>query len=306
MKTRLLTLCAALPLLAALPHAGAAQKPTAAATAAPVTLRYKYTPGDVKRYKMIMDMNMAMNMGGPNAAGAQAMPALAQHMVMAYDTTVQSVNPADGSATLTEHITQMTGTMNGQPIPGMGAMVDAYKGGFTVVMSPAGKMLSMQLPAAIASKMPAGMDLSKMGSMAPATLPSFAARVGDTWQDNTTMHLFDQVPGMSAMQMTVFSSLAGISADAHPVAGIHQAYEGTLNGAAPTGTAVKVNMTGQFHGDNLVKFDIDNGSVAAQDGTVTMNANVTAPQMAAAARPMQMQMRMQMTTHLEQLPAAAK
>lgn len=303
MKTRLLTLCAALPLLAALPHAAGAQTPTtaAAATTAPVTLRYKWTPGDVKRYKMTMDMNMAMS-----GAGVPALPAIAQHLVMAYDTTVQSVNPVDGSATLTEHITQMTATMNGRTLPGMDAMTDAYKGGFTVVMSPAGKMLSMKLPAAITGKMPAGMDMSKMGSMTAATLPLFPARVGDTWQDTTAMHMFDQMPGMPALQMTIFSSLAGVSADAHPVANIHQTYQGTLDSAVPAATAAKVNMAGQFHGDNMVKFDIDNGSVAAQDGTMTMNTTVAIPKMAATTKPMQMHMKMLMATHLEQLPAGSK
>jgi len=302
MNTRLLPLCAAL--LAALPLAAPAQT-RPASTAPPLALRYKWTPGEVLRYKMTMDSNMAMTMTGQGPNVPRAIPALATHMVMAYDLAVQSVNPADGAATLTEHITQMTGTLNGQHIPGLDAAANAYKGGFTVVMSPTGKMLSVQMPPAVNGHLPPGMDFSKLGNMTPAMLPSFPARVGDTWQDNTAMHLFDQMPGMPTLQMTVFSSLAGISTDAHPIAGIHQEYQGTLGGAVPAGTAAKVDMTGQFHGDNLVKFDVDNGSVAAQDGTMTMNANVAVPKPPASARAMQMQMHVQMTTHLERLPGAS-
>lgn len=301
MNARLLTLSAAL--LAALPLAASAQT-TTAPTAPPVTLRYKWTQGEVRRYKMTMDMNMAMTMSGLGPKAPATMPAFASHMVMAYDTMVQSVNPADGAATLTKHITQMTGTLNGQPMPGISAMPSAYKGGFTVVMSPAGKVLSMQLPPAVAGKLPPGMDLSKMGSMVPAILPDTPTQVGDTWQSSTTLHLLDQMPGMPSLQTTVFSTLTGISAGTRPIADIHQTMQGTLGGAVPAGAAGAANLAGQFHADTLLKFDVNDGSVAGQDGTTTMNADVAMPNVPAAGKAMRMRMQMQMTTHLERLPSA--
>ncbi len=281
LNTRLLSLSAAL--LAALPLAAQAQTTATAPTASPVTLRYKWTPGEVRYYKMTMDMNMAMTMAGQAASASRTMPAMAQHMVMAYDTAVQSVNP-DGSAILTEHITQMTATLNGQPIPGIGAIANAYKGGFTVVMSPAGKM----------------------GSMVPAILPDAPIQIGDTWQSNTDLPMFGQMPGMPAMQLTVFSTLAGVSKGAQPIADIHQAMQGTLGGAVPAGAAGSASMAGQFHGDTSLKFDVDKGSVVGTDGTITMNTTVALPNMPDASAPKSMRMQMQMTTHLERLAGASR
>ncbi len=301
MNTRLLPLCAAL--IAALPLAAPAQT-TTAPTARPLTLRYKWTPGEVQHYKATMDMNITMDMTGLGPKAPGLMPPMIGHTTMAYDLTVQSVNPADGSATLTEHITQMSATLNGKPMPGMETGLDANKGDVTLVLSPLGKMLSMHLPVSDAGKLPPGMDLSKIGEATPATLPSFPAHVGDTWQDNTTMHLFNQMPGMAALQTTVFSTLAGISKDAHPIAGIRQTSQGTLNGAMPAGAAGKLDMTGQFQDDSLVKFDVDNGSMLGQDGTLTMNTHVAMPNTPATGKTMQMRTRMQMTTHLERLPSA--
>ncbi len=303
MHTRLLPLCTVL--LAALPLAASVQT-TAAPTAPPVTLRYKWTPGEVRRYQMTMDNNMAMTMNGQATNVPHAMPPIAQHMVMAYNTTVESVNPADGSATLTEHITQLTATLNGRHLTGLDAAANAYKGGFTVVMSPTGKMLSVQMPPAVNGHLPPGMDFSKLGNMIPTTLPPIPVQVGDTWQGYADLsRLFSHMPGLPTLQMTVFSSLAGISKDAHPIADIHQTYQGTLGGALPAGTAGKSNMAGQLHGDTLVKFDVDNGSVASQDGTFAMNARVSLPHVPGFSASKTMQMHMQMTTHLERLPGAS-
>lgn len=301
MNTRMLTLSAAL--LATLPLAAPAQT-TPAATPQAVTLRYKWTPGEVRRYQMTMDSNMAMTMSGQGSRAPGSLPAMATHMVMAYDLAVQSVNPADGSATLTEHITQMTGTLNGSPLPGMNAAADAYKSGFTIVMSPAGKVLSMQMPPSVAGKMPPGMDFSKMFDTVPGLLPLVPVQVGDTWQSNAGMHMFDRIPGMPALQITVFSSLEGISKAARPIASIRQAYQGTLGGPASAGTAGTPNINGQFRGSTLMKFDVDNGSVAGQDGTFAMDTSVRLPKMPGSV-PKAMQMRVQMTTHLERLPGAS-
>jgi len=301
MNTRLLPLCAAL--IAAFPLATQAQTPAPAAQ--PVTLRYKWAPGEVLRYQMTMDNSMAMTMSGQGPNAPRAMPPIAQHMVMAYDLTVQSVSPADGSATLTEHITQLTATLNGRHIPDLDAAANAYKGGFTVVMSPTGKMLSVQMPPAIAGKLPPGMDFSKLGSMVPTTLPPVPVQIGDTWQGYADLsRLFNRLPGMPALQMTVFSSLAGVSKGARPIADIRQTYQGTLGGALPTGAAAKTDMAGQLHGDTLLKFDVDNGSVAVQDGRFAMSTLVVLPKMPTFSVPKTMQMRMQMTTHLERLPSA--
>lgn len=299
MNTRILSVSAAL--LAALPLAAPAQTPPLR-KASPVTLRYQWTPGDVRHYRMTMDTNMTMAMSGQAASNPRTIPPITEHMVLAYNTTVQSVNPADGSATLTEHITGMTFTMNGKTLPLGSSLTNAYKDGFTVVMSPAGKMLSMHLPPSVTGKMPAGMDVSKIGSFAPALLPPGPVHVGDTWQGGSDMSsILGQIPHVPALQMTLTSSLAALSAGARPVASIRQSYQGTI-GTGRVGMPKMVKMTGQLRGSSLLKFDVGKGSVIGQDGTAAMNMSVVMPKMPTTPTAKTMQMHVQMTTHLESLP----
>jgi hypothetical protein len=305
MKTRL-TLCTALfAFLISL----AAHAQTPPPTAAPVTLRLKYTPGEVLHYKMTMDMDMTTTMNGQAANSAAAIPPMKQHMETAMDQTVQSVNPADGSATLLEHITQMTSTMNGQPVPGMDALTNAYKDGFTMIMSPSGKILSFKMPPPIAGKLPPGMDLSKIGGMAATMLPAGPVRAGDTWGSDTDLSpMLGQLPGAAGMKMTILSTLAGIETGAQPIADINQTYNGTINTSTPIPNAGSLRITGRLGGTTQVQFDINDGSMTSQDGTMTMNMITRLPKNppSSTAPPQIMKMQMQMTTHLTRLPVTLK
>lgn len=291
-------------MLAALPFAGHAQAPAARAASAPITLRYKYTLGEVRRYQMTMDMDMTMHMAARPASMPQ-MPPMHTHMVMAYSQTVQSVQP-DGSATLVSHITQMTTTLNGHVVFLPQTMTSADAQSFTIVMSPTGKMLSMTLPPSVQSKMPAGMDFSKIGGIAPAMLPEDAVRIGDTWGGPADMpQMFGAaMPGMPGMQSDVVSSLAGLEPGG--IADIRQQIRGTVGSAASAGAAGLLKMQGQVEGDSLVKFDTNAGRIATQDGQERVSID-TMPESgtpAGAHKVGAISISMVMKTHLERMPAA--
>lgn len=293
--------CTLIALLALLPAAAHAQTAPATASSPAVTLRYKFTPGDIARYRMTMDMNMNIAMGRQTSAAAKPIPPILQHMVMDYNTTVESVNP-DGSASLTERITGMTMTMNGKPVPGMDSIANMYKGGIAMVMSPAGKVLSIKLPTTPGAKTIPGFDLTKIGNIAPAALPLAPVHIGDTWRGDADLASLGQSFPIPGFQMTLRSALAGISTDTRPIATINQTFKGILGGTRLPGPTGDMRMTGLMQGTTLLKFDIDNGSIAAQDGTFTMNNTTILPKTPGTATPMTMRMRMQMATHLVRLP----
>jgi len=292
-------ICAAL--LVTLPLAGHAQTPPPAALSGPITLRYKYAAGETRRYKLTLDMDMTMHRASTSSA-ARPLPPMRQHMEMLYSQTVQSVRP-DGAATLVGHITQMTATLNGHALPLPKAMTGAYAGSFTTVMSPTGKLLSMALPPSVQGKMPRGIDISKMGGMAPASLPDKPVRVGDTWRGAADLgQMFGSaVPGMPGMQINVVSSLARVEPGG--IADIRQQLEGTIGSTLPAGNAGSVKMRGRITGDTLMKFNVKAGEITGKGGTTHMVASVLPVLLASAKKVGVINMDMTMKTHWEQLPA---
>jgi hypothetical protein len=191
--------------------------------------------------------------------------------------------------------------MNGQPIPGMAAIADAYKGDFTMTMSPSGKILSMKMPPSAAGKLPAGFDISKMGGLAPNMLPVGPVRVGDTWSGDADLSaMLQSLPGSSGMKMNILSTLAALDTSAQPVADIRQTYTGNITAATPVAKAGTMHTAGTLSGTTLVKFDVAGGTMLSQDGTMSMNMTMQMPKSPATstAAPQTMKMKMQMTTHL--------
>jgi hypothetical protein len=293
-------------LLLLLPLAGHAQTPPPAA--APMTLRLKYTHGEVLHYKVTTDTDMTMTTGGPSAQTPAALPAINEQMAMDMVQTVQSVNPADGSATILEHMGPMTGTLNSQPIPGLSDINGMYMNDFTIVMSPGGKMLSMTIPPSAAGKMPDPFDISKLGGVAPNMLPTGPVRVGDTWDGDTDLSSrFQALPGAAGMKMKIQSTLAAIDTSAQPVADIRQTFTSNITTATPAGAAGTVQTAGTLAGTSTVKFDVTGGTMLSQDGTTNMDMTIQMPKPSptSTAAPQPLKMKMQMTTHLTLLPTAA-
>lgn len=222
--------------------------------------------------------------------------------------TVQSVNPTDGSATLRVHMGHLTATMNGKPVPGMAAITDAYKDDSLVTLAPNGKVLSMKMPPSAAGKLPAGMDMSKFGGIAGNALPVGPVMVGDTWDNSADLApVFGHLPGAAGMEMRMLSSLVGLDTGAQTVATIRQTYGGAINASTPIPDGRTVPMTGHLGGSSLMKFDVTDGSILFQDGTVTANMTMGLPKGSASphAPAEMMYMKMQESLHLARLDTVA-
>jgi hypothetical protein len=283
--------------------AGAAPAPATALPTTPaaptvpagpaVTLRYKFTPGQILRYQMVMDTDGHIQMG---EAGGTDIP-LKDHMVIVERQTVKSVRPTDGAATLESHVESVTGTANGQPLP-PAATSQMQNQTTTMVLTPTGKVLSMQ--------MPGGMPMAGMGNITQsgteAALPLAPVHVGDTWNSAASV-------GGIGTTVDMASTLTGLdTAGGGALATIAETIHGKFQ-MSPPGLPVAMTAQGTMNGTGTLHFDNVAGAVQDQTSTMTMDMTMTPPAAGASgpAVPPQlahMHMHMHMIVHMTRLPAA--
>lgn len=289
-------------LTALLPLAAQAQTAAPAPASGAVTLRYKFTPGEVLRYKMTMDMATAMS-GLPGTTPPPTTP-MKTHMEMVYRQTVMDVRASDGAATLAGKYESLSTTMNGSPMPG-NPMLNAMKGSFTTVMSPTGKMLSFKVGDRATSPGVPGMSMPKMGENMPSYLPDGPVKVGDTWDtvvDLSRMMAAGSAPGM---QVAFHSTLTGLDASGGTtVASISQTQQAKMDFKSPASSPTAFSMTGDVAGTGTTRFDVDAGAIASMDMTMTTHSTSTLAKATGGGSvgggPFTMTMHM--TTHMERLP----
>ena len=200
MNTKLLMTASALLALCPALHAQTAPVPPAAATAsAPITLRYKFVPGQVRRYAYTMNMDMHMLTGQSGAAVPMNMT---MNMVMRQ--RVKSVRAADGAATLVTVLEGMHMLQNGKEVALPAAAKAKMTKPTTLVMLPNGKMLSMDAPGMSGLSAP-GMDFGKSMFNGTGFLPDGPVKSGDTWNGAVDS-------AMAGVQAAYTATLTGLSA----------------------------------------------------------------------------------------------
>lgn len=282
---------------------GTAMPPAAAPPAATpgqsVTLRYKFVPGQVRRYKMSMTMSMTM-IGAP-----QGMPGAGTPMTMATQMTmrqtVKSVRPSDGAATLAVQIGNIRTAMNGKEMPMGETQQSAMRKPFTLMMLPTGKLVSVTAPA---NTMP-GMDMGQSLSGLNVSFPDGPVKAGDTWKGTAALPL---PGGMGGLDLTLDSALASLSGDGTK-ANVAQKIGGTMDVNASKGMPAGMKMAGTISGTNGMVFDSAAGAVQSQatDMLISMNMTFTPKPGQAVPQGMPTNMQMQMRQHMvmERLPDAA-
>lgn len=262
----------ALALLSAMPFAACAQDTAVPAvppsvTSAPpdasaVTLRYKFTPGQTRRYKMTMTMNDTTLTGQSGADVPMNMV-----MTMTMKQTVKSVRPSDGAATIVAQLEGMEENFNGKAYHLPAAMQAKMKHPFTTVMLPTGKVLSLQIPLTSSAGIP-GMPGGDFGNgyISSVTLPDTPVKVGDSWPGSVAS-------SMAGMQTLVSSTLAGLETkgDAQ-LATIDSKMSGKINNTS-SNKNMTVRMAGTFTGSGTQVFDATVGALVS--GSMVDNADMT-------------------------------
>ena len=242
-----------------------------------VTLRLKFVPGAMRRYKtnMIMTGTMLTSQSGVSIP----MNTVAD-MIMRQ--TVKSVRPSDGAATISTQIEAMQMSMNGKPIAMPAAKMDLPT---TTVMLPTGKVLEIESPALPAGGLP-GMDLGS-AMKASVAFPDFPVKTGDHW--NGTL-------SVGGIKMLYASTLTGIqTVSGRQLATVNQTLSGDLNMTLTKNMPVAMNMTGKITGGGSQVFDTTAGALASQKLEMNMDFLMMFTPPAGAASPAGMPPSMKMT-----------
>ena len=293
MNTKLIFSAAALlafcPVLHAqtAPAAPALPASPAAPAAAPVTLRYKFAVGQVRRYEYDMDMKMNMQTGQNGGAIPMDMT-----MQMVMRQTAKSIRPADGAATLSVEIESMHMLRGGQEMPMPEAQQAQMKQTSTLVMLPTGKMLSMAMPGMAGMNAP-GMDFSKSMFSSTALLPDGPVKIGDTWNGVTEA-------AVAGMQTTFTATLTGVDQkNGATLATIQQKQTGTIDKTMTQGMPASMTMHGLLSGTANQVFDTTAGAIQSATGTGGTDMTMTFAKAADGTMPAGMPTAMKMNMHME-------
>ena len=213
-----------------------------------VILRYKYVPGQTRRYKLHTSMDTVLL---PALPGAQ--PALNMTIDMVIRQTVQKVRASDGAATSIGQIEEFHVFSNGRetalPYPSSAQMKRPY----TTVSLPSGKVLSVQLSAP-----PPGLtDLypGKKISGPTVTFPSHPVKIGDSWVGTAAADTGTTV--LLTNTLTGFDTTNGVL---HAI--IQQKTIGAIKRSMSPGTSEPAGLTGTVTGEGTLVFDVISGAIS--------------------------------------------
>ena len=213
-----------------------------------VTLRYKYVPGQTRRYRLHTRMDTILLQ-----VGHQAQPALAVTIDLVIRQTVQNVRASDGAATSIGQVEEFHVFSNGKetslPYPSSVQMKRPY----TVVSLPSGKVLSVQLSAPLPglSTLYPGKEFSGPS----VTFPSHPVKVGDSWA-GTTAAATGPILRLTNT-LTGFDTTNGVL---HAI--IQQKTIGAIKRPMSPGISEPAGLTGTVTGEGTLVFDVISGAIS--------------------------------------------
>ena len=238
----------------AAPAASAVPSVTALVSA-PVTLRYKFAAGQVRRYSYDMDTNINMLTGQSGASIPIIMT-----MQMTTIQTVKSVRPADGAATLSTKIESMHMLQNGKEVALPADAQAKLSQPFIQVMLPTGKILSMEIPGMASMNAP-GMELSKIMLTGTPLLPNGPVKIGDQWTGAVEA-------AVAGAQSYFAATLTGVDhKNGATLATIESKTTGTIDKSLSAGMPATMKMSGTVSGTGIQIFDATAGTVQSATGT---------------------------------------
>lgn len=283
--------------LAAFPLATGAQAPVPVAPAArAVTLRFKFTPGQVHRYKLSASAVSTMS-GLPEADT----PTTTTVQIVVKQ-TVNSVRASDGAATITTSIESMRLTADGKNRPIPAAHLAALKRATIEVMLPTGKVLSVKKPGTPATINPGTNSSTSLGSMISAAFPDGPLKAGDTWKDTVP------VPESKGSTLTLHSTLASLTGDGDAArANINQKISGPMLIDPSQGATPDLKVAATVNETITIVFNTAQGLVQSltSDTSVDMTFNTKPGQAPPSKKPAGIKMRLHRKTTMELLPDVA-
>ena len=272
-----------------------------------VKLQYKFTPGQLDTYKLVMDMKM--NMPGMPSPSGQPMN---MKMSMLWTQKVLGVLP-DGSAKIKLTYKDMKMSMPGMP-PSATAGKLPKDASIVMVMGRDGKVLKIEgMEKAFGGANMPGMDqmMNQMGMYGTSWLPKDPVDIGQTWENS--MPIFGD-----AGKLTSLSTLeaARVPVGRFVASKLRQTINGEFDlgkmmsaimSATPSGAqtdgamGMAAQMAGSvgMSGSMVTYFLPDKGKMLKSDGFVSMVMKMKMPQAAVAqGAPAEMNMNIDMNMAL--------
>ncbi len=218
----------------------------AAVPAQSITLRYKYVPGQVRRYKLHTRMDTTLT---PARPGSPPTSTVTQDMV--FRQTVQKVRTSDGAATSLGQIEEYHVFSNGKETALQYPASAQMKKPYTVVSLPSGQVLSV--------------DLSGMSTQFTGAFPSHPLKVGESWKGAATVALGAE-SGAVTNTFTGYDTTGGVRR-----AIIQQKMTRKLTKAAAEGTSSSQVMSGTVTGDGTLVFDLATGTISRLAHVTTLD-----------------------------------
>ena len=226
-----------------------------ALVSAPVTLRYKFAAGQVRRYSYDMDTNINMLTGQSGASIPITMT-----MQMTTSQTVKSVRPADGAVTLSTKIESTHILQNGKDVALPAEAQAKMSQPFIQVMLPTGKILSMEIPG-MAGINASGMDFRKIMFTGTPLLPSGPVKIGDQWTGAVEA-------AVVGVQSYFAATLMGVDQkNGVTLATIESKTTGTIDKSLSAGMPATMKIFGTVSGTATQVFDITAGAIHSATGT---------------------------------------
>ena len=226
-----------------------------ALVSAPVTLRYKFAAGQVRRYSYDMDTNINMLTGQSGASIPITMT-----MQMTTSQTVKSVRPADGAVTLSTKIESTHILQNGKDVALPAEAQAKMSQPFIQVMLPTGKILSMEIPG-MAGINASGMDFRKIMFTGTPLLPSGPVKIGDQWTGAVEA-------AVVGVQSYFAATLMGVDQkNGVTLATIESKTTGTIDKSLSVGMPATMKIFGTVSGTATQVFDITAGAIQSATGT---------------------------------------
>ncbi len=252
-----------------------------AAIAEPVTLAYKFTSGDVDKYRMTMDMSMSM----PGMTGESGVSPMNMTMSVTCTQKTLSVNP-DGSAKI--KMTYGAPVISGSSAVAKNAAKAPKIEGRSVIltMSKRGQMISIEgMDKLMGGQALPGMDFSSLLS-SQALLPEGPVDVGQSWTQAVALPF-----GNSDMEVKSTLDDANVQMWNLQAAKVKQTYKASINladmfKAIGAGSAAKGAQMPDFSkmagdltmdGDMSFVFAPSIGKLLKGDGTIRADMTMNMP-----------------------------
>lgn len=254
-----------------------------------VKLQYKFTPGELLRYKIQMDMTMEMQMTTPD--GSQ-MPTIPVQMVMVMRQRTKSIQPngdAEVAVAIESAKFSAMGASNTLPVNKMPVI--------TMIVSPIGEVKGvkgMENLGAQFGQTPF-MNPANMGQF-NALLPTCEVKVGDTWGQEIP------IPGgYGAMKVQGKLLSTDTPVGSYKTATFQQDLGGTFgfNMSMPflagdaSNPSPSMDMKGDLLANGTISFSPEEGRIIRSDGAANAQASVNIPG-AQQGQPGNMKMNIQM------------